>query len=86
MVYQLRGNILSMIIMTNSFQLTGGDDVLVKDWLKMLYRNLVMVDAHTGVNKSVIEGDYNPDYKLDVENSALETGDHVHMLERKQEA
>ena len=83
MVCLFRGNILSMI-MTNSFQLAGQgvDDVLMMDWLKMLCRNMVMVNAHTGDNGSVIEGDHNTDYKLDVENSAQETSDHVRMLER----
>jgi hypothetical protein len=80
MVCLFRGNILSMI-MTNSFQLAGQvvDDVLMMDWLKMLCRNMVMVNAHTGDNGSVIEGDHNT---LDVENSAQETSDHVRMLER----
>ena len=83
MVCLFRGNILSMI-MTNSSQLAGQgvDDVLMMDWLKMLCRNMVMVNANTSDNGSVIEGDHNTDYKLDVENSAQETSDHVRMLER----
>ena len=43
------------------------------DWLKMLCRKLVKVDANICDNRSVIEGDHNTDNKLDVENSALKT-------------
>ena len=60
--------------------------MLLLDWLKMLCRQLVKVDTNIGDHGSVIEGDHNTDYKLDVENSAQETSHHVHMLERKQEA
>ena len=60
--------------------------MLMLDWLKMLCRKLVKVDANICDNRSVIEGDHNTDNKLDVENSALEAGEDVHTLERMQEA
>jgi hypothetical protein len=56
------------------------------DWLKMLCRKLVKVDANICENRSVIEVDHNTDNKLAVENSALETGEDVHTVERMQEA
>ena len=58
--------------------------MLLLDWLKMLCRQLVKVDTNIGDNGSVIEGDHNTYYKLDVENSALENGEDVHTLERMQ--
>ena len=59
--------------------------MLLLDWLKMLCRQLVKVETNIGDNGSVIEGDHNTDYKLDVENSALENGEDVHTLERMQD-
>ena len=99
--YQPRGNILAMVT-TNSFKLTEqgkmlqwqvDDDALVLgtfvflDWLKMLSRKPVKeVDASKGNNGSVFERVHTSNYKLDVENSALEAGEDVHTLERMQEA